>query len=186
MANDPRQLWPAFEVVQFAEPADFPRELAVPLLQQGAPRSLLGHRYHAAEQLTLLEYPPFGQFVRFGKEGLDNSMCLDPGTGAVVVLLHVPQVAPCLVNTSLDRFLASVEFVSSRYPFDGGHLMAGGDPTSEDHDERLSDGVDELREGLQRIDPTAVPNEDTFWSDFLDSVFMGDWDTNVLFGGEER
>jgi hypothetical protein len=173
-------------VVHFAEPTAFPRELALPLLQQGAPRSLLGHRYHAAEQLTLLQYPPFGQFVRFGTEGLANSMCLDLQAGAVVVLSHLPALAPCLVNSSLDRFHASVRFVSSRYPFDGGHLMAGGDPTSEVHDERLSDGVDELREGLQRIDPTAVPNEDTFWSDFLDSVFMGDWDTNVLFGDEER
>jgi hypothetical protein len=94
--------------------------------------------------------------------------------------------ASCLVNSSLDRFFASVHFVSSRYPFDGGYLLEGGDPNSDVHDERLSDTVNALREGLRRIDPTAVPSEGTFWSDFLNSVFMGDWDTDVLFGEGEH
>jgi SUKH-4 immunity protein of toxin-antitoxin system len=187
MANDLRQLWPAYEVVRYAEPADFPRELALPLLQQGAPRSLLDQAYYqAAERLTLLEYPPFGLFVRFGAQALHNHMCLDPRTGAVVVLSSLPALAPGLVNNSLDRFLASVQFVSSRYPFDGGALLEGGDPDSEVHLEHLSDTVNELREGLRRIDPTVVPNEGTLWSDFLDSVFMGDWDTDVLLGNGER
>ena len=69
--------WPRFELVTFPEPTGFPRELATPLLERGAPKDLLGSRFQAANTLTPLEAPPFGLFVRFATDGISDSLCLE-------------------------------------------------------------------------------------------------------------
>lgn len=180
MPEEPANGWPRFELVTFPEPTGFPRELAAPLLGKGAPKSLLGQGYQAADSLTLLDAPPFGRFVRFASDDVTDDMCLDPRTGQVVVITHVPGTPPWLVNSSLEQFIESVRFVIGRFPFDAGFSVEERDVNSHAFDSRWDRVVDELAEALRRIDPVAFSDEDSYWREFIESVQMGNYTTKFV------
>jgi SUKH-4 immunity protein len=149
MAESRSSRWPQFKLVTFPEPTGFPREWATPLLERGAPKNLLGHRFHAADTLTLLEAPPFGQFVRFAAHGLSDRLCLDPRTGQIMVIRgRLPEAEPWPVNSSMEQFIESVRLISARFPFDGGLPEAVGDLDDRGfkaYRTQLDNAVDELR-----------------------------------------
>ncbi len=174
--------WPRFELVTFPEPTDFPRQLAAPLLERGAPKKLLVQGYRAEDRLTLLDAPPYGQFVQFAKIGYSYSMCLDPRTGQVVVIFSVPGGSPSLVNSSLEQFIESARFVIGRFPFDGGDGAAGNDIDIDSLYDKWQTIADELAEPLRQIDPVAFADENGYWRTFLDDVAIGDYSTSDVVG----
>jgi hypothetical protein len=182
MAEEPTKDWPRFELVHFPEPIDFPHDLAAPLLEQGAPKALLA-RYQVADTLTLVNYPPFGEYVQFGRVAISDSVCFDPNSQQIVVISHLPALPVSLVNSTQSQFIESIRFVIDRFPFDKGYA---GDINSETYDVLLEKVADELAAGLRRIDPAALSDGDTFWADFLDSVIMGDWATARIVADESE
>jgi hypothetical protein len=158
--------------------------VATPLLEVGAPKSLNG-RYQAADSLTLLDAPPFGQFVRFAKDSISNSMCLDPRTEQVVVIIDKLLGAdPWLVNSSLGQFIESMRFVIGRLPFYGGLSPEEYDVDTDALDSMVDSVARELAESLRWIDPVAFSGQDSYWREFIDSVQMGDWATELIVGAD--
>jgi SUKH-4 immunity protein of toxin-antitoxin system len=174
--------WPHFDIARFPESSDFPRELAAPLLELGAPRTLLGSGYAVAGRLTLIEVPRFGSFVRFASEDSSNSMCLRPSTGQILVVIHAPNIQPFLVNSTLQQFIASAQFVINRFPFDDQVSAEHTDGDAHGDTSRWARATEELASGLRFIDPAALVAEGTYWSDFLDSVYMGNYSTDLVIG----
>ncbi len=188
--GDAADKWPRFELVTFLEPTGIPNRWDAELLTKGAPKAALGYMYRAARELTLIEAPGFGPLVRFGSSALYHAICLDPRAGAIVQIgymesetANLPQGAfghPTLVNSSLDRFIASVRAIIARFPYDS---SVPGRPV--DNDEELDAltqewerAADEMQETLYRIDP-AIREVDGFWETFLWDVRIGDFSINL-------
>lgn len=167
------------QLVTFSQLPGTSNESAVPLLERGVPKEMLGY-YRAESELTLLELPGGRQFVCFGLLGYSDRVGLDPHTGEVVALLDMrgdgSKWAERPINSSLEQFIASVSAVLNRYPFDNPQ-------TKEESDDRYLDrsraeldrAVTDLRMALRAIDPTAMDDPDGFWMTFLDDVKMGDF-----------
>jgi hypothetical protein len=199
MTDDSTQRWPDFEMVTFSTPTGIPHGWDAELVSKGVPKSLL-RRYTATSTLALLEVPDYGPLVSFGTTMLQNRVCLDPHTRAVVEITYVPTDTinlrasvvglPGHVNASLDQFIACVHAVLDRFPFDSGHPVE--DHEWEDReqawahvDQRFQEwdrAVRDMTETLRRIDTTAVADADTFWRTFLDDVQMGDFATEDILG----
>jgi hypothetical protein len=81
---------------------------------------------------------------------------------------------PRLVNTSLERFAASVKAVISRFPFYGLETRVKGDFAAWE-----ADG-NELAAMLHRVDPSALADPDGFWQTFVDDVKNGDYPTEYV------
>jgi hypothetical protein len=176
--------WPQFELMWFPEPVEFPRVLAVPLLDQGAPKDMLG-RYRSATSLKLMNHPRIGQAVCFGVSMLTDSVCLNPRTGEVL-LVTTPAEGPIwLVNSSLAQFNASVRAVYDRFPFE--HPQTGEDIEPSDVDLEIADrewdqAAADLERTLATIDTRSVVEPNGFWMTFLDDVRAGDFSTDLIVG----
>ncbi len=176
------------ELVTFAGSPGIPHELATPLLERGVPKGMLG-LYRAANALTLQKGSGGRQFVCFGSIAYAHRACLDPQTGAVVALLDLrggeggvggDEWAVGLVNLSLEQFIASVSAVLTRYPFDSPQAQGESDESYLDRSNaELHRAVDDLRQALRAIDPTATADPGRFWLDFIDDVQMGAYSTDI-------
>lgn len=168
------------ELVTFSESPRIPHELAAPLLERGVPKEMLG-RYQAANALTLVETPRRVQLVCFGLVIGSERACLDPHTGAVIEIIDGPQGdewAEWPINSSLEQFIASVDAVLNRYPFDSPQAKEESDDSYLDRTRaELDRAVDDLKAALSAIDPTAMDDPDGFWMTFLDDVQMGNFST---------
>jgi SUKH-4 immunity protein len=131
--------------------------------------------------------------VCFGITGLYGWVCLDPRTGQVVDLIYVPVATTnlqagvlrpaWLVNSSLEKFSASVRVVLDRFPFDRVSMRGNRDLEDSEWDDLSNEwdhAADELEEALRAVDPAAVANRDSFWMTFLDDVRMGDFMTSEM------
>ncbi len=180
--------WPCFTIMTYRAPTGIPHGWDAELLEKGAPDGLV---CAPARELALLEHPDAGPLVCFGTLGCDDYVCLDPRTKRVVLVIYGafragdPQprfVGPAwVVNSSLDRFIASVRAVTERFPFDSD--VTGKDSRGEEDEEARDDrrfkeweqAVLELAETLDRIDPVAPTLGGEFWGDFLADVGMGNY-----------
>ncbi len=164
-----------FELMTFSEPIGVPRELAAPLLERGIPRSMLEY-FLAASELTLVETPHRGQLVCFGFVMSSYRVCLDPCAGEVIAIIDGHpgyESAEWLINSSLEQFLASVEAVLNRYPFDSG--KAQGRRYIVQLASEWKQAADDLKQVLDTIDSTAIAAPDGFWMTFLDDVQRGNF-----------
>lgn len=174
------------ELVTFAASPGIPYEVAAPLLERGAPKAMLG-LYRVADTLTLVENSGGQQLVCFGSLAYESRACLDPQTGAVVCLLDLRGGVGRggdgwlvgLVNSSLERFIASVGAVLSRYPFDSPQAKHESDASYLDRSSvELHRAVDDLRQALSAIDAPAMADPGRFWLDLTDDVYMGAYSTD--------
>lgn len=170
--------WPRFELVTFPEPTGIPHGWDEPLVRQGVPKALIARTYRAASTLMLLDDPRYGPLVRFGKSGVSDSICLDPRTGHIVMIVDAPDGPAWLVNSSLEQFIASVRVVIGRFPF---YERERGNDLEEL--ERIGD---ELAQAIGSIDPAAVVDPNGFWQMFIADVMNGDFATEDIVGeGDE-
>lgn len=181
--------WPRFEMVTFSKPTGIPHGWDRELVSKGVPKDLLG-AYQATHDLTLLEAQWGEQFVCFGVGGHDDYFCLNPRTEAVIDIVYVAigtinrvsgvQGSPIFVNSSLDRFIASVRAVVNRFPFESSNL-AQTQGYEQDDPAKLWELVsEELFEILRQIDPVAMADLDGFWMTFVSDVQMGDYSTEMI------
>jgi SUKH-4 immunity protein len=168
--------WPRFELVTFPEPTGIPHGWDEPLVRQGVPKALIERTYQAASRLTLLDDPRYGPLVRFGESGLSDSICLDPRTGQVLLIIDAPDGPAWLVNSSLEQFIETVRVVIERFPFYG---------VASELEERERIG-DELAEAIRSIDPAAGVDPNGFWQIFLADVMIGDFATEDIVGGDDE
>jgi hypothetical protein len=88
-----------------------------------------------------------------------------------------------VVNSTLGQFIASVQTVTARFPFDseGTREDRGGAPTEDRwvRAERLENervqAAEDLVTSLRRIDPASVADLDGFWMAFVADVQMGNY-----------
>jgi hypothetical protein len=164
-----------FELMTFSEPVGVPQELAAPLLERSIPRSMLEY-FMAASELTLVETPRRGQLVCFGRVMDSYRVCLDPCANEVFAIIdghpgYEPTEWP--INSSLEQFLASVEAVLNRYPFDSGQTQ--GRRYIVQLASEWNQAADDLKQALDAIDSTAITVPDGFWMTFLDEVQRGNF-----------
>ncbi len=195
MYSDTEHRWPRFGMVFFSQPAEMPIDLIAPLMTRGVPKSLLG-RYTAASELTLFALSDYGQLICFGTYGRFGKICLNPPTGQIVDILAARESRdgpdgmhelvklvrdPRLVNSSLERFIASVQAVLDRFPFDSevAEEATGQDGEPDHLAEEWGCAAEELQQTLCRIDP-AIADTDGFWMNFLDDVRIGDFATQMV------
>ncbi len=164
-----------FELMTFSESTGVPQELAAPLLERSIPRSMLEY-FMAASELTLVEAPHRGQLVCFGSVMSTYRVCLDPYAGEVIAIIDGHpgyESAEWLINSSLEQFLASVETVLNRYPFDSGKAV--GRRYIDQLESEWNQAADDLKQALDAIDSTATAVPDGFWMTFLDEVQRGNF-----------
>lgn len=163
------------ELITFSEPTGVPQELAAPLLERGIPKSMLEY-FLAASELTLVETPDRGQLVCFGSVMDSYPVCLDPCASEVFAIIDgQPEDEPAEwpINSSLEQFLASVEAVLNRYPFDSGKTQ--GRRYIAQLESEWNQAADDLKQALDAIDSTAIAVPDGFWMTFLDEVQRGNF-----------
>jgi hypothetical protein len=115
--------------------------------------------------LTLVATPDAQDLVRFAGDRF-GALCLDDD-GRVLSLITDADGRllrePSLVNTSLERHVATVQAATARFPFDDGLS-----------DEDLELVADELRSHLEPIDREAW-YPDGYWDKFYWHVTIGDY-----------
>ncbi|MEU8182963.1 SUKH-4 family immunity protein [Micromonospora sp. NPDC049044] len=92
--------------------------------------------------------------LRFGyaTAGLSGEFCLDPGTGAVLIIDDLP--SRTFVNSSLDLYARSLRLVADLAP-----AIVGGDP------DRWEDAKNEMQRLIEEWDAPAMI-VDSYW-DFI-------------------
>jgi hypothetical protein len=166
------------ELVTYTASAGIPQDLAAPLLERGVPKGLLG-RYEAASALRVVATPRRGYLVCFGTAMGSYPVCLDPHTGEVLEIIAGPpgdEWAEWPINSTLERFIASVSVVLNRYPFDSPQTEGESDERYLDRlRAELDRAVGDLKADLTAIDPAALQDPDGFWMTFIDDVHMGNF-----------
>lgn len=100
--------------------------------------------------------------VRIGHSREQEDIAIDVATGEVV-LVDGGSVAG-VVNTDLDSFVRSLEFVAGHLPF----------YSEEDDFEEAEEAARQLADGLAAIDSRSA-DEGSYWADFLSDVADGDY-----------
>ncbi len=163
------------EMVQLAVTSSRPSRLGgEPVQTLVVPASLLGGRYRALQSIDVIDRPASGErLLAFGRTGDNVLLALDSGSSSVVEILG--DEPSRIVNSSLDRFIATVRAVHHRFPF---------------YDRDAADAVmdraaDDLLRIVEQVDPEAVI-PDRFWSTFVDDVRMGDFSTQAVDAAENQ
>lgn len=106
-------------------------------------------------------------------------VCLDSHTGEVLAIIVGPpgdEWAEWPINSTLERFTASVGAVLNRYPFDSPQAKGESDDSYLDRTRgELDRAADDLKAALSAIDPREVEDPDGFWMTFIDDVQMGNF-----------
>jgi hypothetical protein len=106
--------------------------------------------------------------VRFGLARSDEYICLTLDDLSIVEVVPADSSVISLVNTDLDKFLDSMAFCETRYPY----------YTDQDDVDVTIAVSTALRDGLAKIDPRALlPG--SYWSNFLADVANGDYSIAV-------
>ena len=144
------------------------------LFQRGIPETLLGGRYHADPDLTVLTRGERAPVLRFGTSGLSQAIGIDLATGEVVAVADVSSRPAILVNTTAGTFTSTVQAMIARFPY----------YAKDASDEEIDRAAEELRELIRSIDEkAAVPG--CYWPAFADDVRMGDFNTEDVLSWED-
>jgi len=172
---------PRFETRVFAESpqvvgliAHLP-EVRRALFETGIPKGLLGGRYLADPELTVLAREGLASVVRFGTSGRTDAIGVAVDSGNVVDIIDVPWVPANFVNTTVGLFTRTVQALVERFPY-----------YSKDAEWVEIDSVCvELRKIIRSIDAGAVM-PDYYWPTFVDDVQMGDFSTEDILMWQRR
>jgi SUKH-4 immunity protein len=136
------------------------------LFDDGIPKGLLGGRYTADPDLTILAREGHAPVVRFGTSGLSEAIGIDSANGNVIEVIDTPWKPTNLVNTTVALFTLTVRALIERFPY----------YAKDAEDEEIDSVAEELREIIRSIDAkAAVPGN--YWPTFVDDVQMGDFNT---------
>jgi len=194
--NQQRSNWPHFQLVYFPQTTDSLRELGAPLLTSGMPKSLLkGYQSLAALGLIKIEN---ADLVYFGINSPYTHMCWNPLTGEVVEIVATRLdnlntlplskdsshkfvvgshfVALNKVNSTTNHFIAFVQAVYDRFPFDAEEKKDGED----DNDALSADwnrAANDLEAVFKKIESVVMQDVKGFWFNFLSDVRDGAYST---------
>lgn len=145
------------------------------LFESGIPQSLLGGRYMANPELSVLERDGHAPVLCFGVSGLFVTMGIDTVNGNVVYVLDVPEKPVNLVNATVMLFSRTVQALIERFPYHA----------KDAENEELDAVSDELRGIIRSIDPEAAA-PGCYWPSFVDDVRMGDFNTEDILAWERN
>jgi len=145
------------------------------LFEIGIPQSLLGGRYTAYTEPSVLPRDGHPPVVCFGSSGPFVTIGIDTENGNVVYVLDVPEKPVNLVNATAILFTQTVQALIGRFPYH-----------AKDAENQELDAVSaELREIIRSIDPEAAVLG-RYWPSFVDDVQMGDFNTEDILAWERR
>lgn len=118
--------------------------------------------------LRLIEAPPLGRLVRFGRRAGDGEeFCVNPATGEVVVVME--GIPPNFVNSSIDLLNHTIE-LARRFE----RQFTTGDA------EECWTASEDFLDLLQQIDPPAADGAN-YWGAFAADAQAGDYSDNPNF-----
>lgn len=138
------------------------------LKAEGIPKQVINIFRAAGDNPNESEVPIPGDAVLLGYSRWDEPVYADPVTGAVYLPPFQGEEKPMLVNSSLEAFTVSLDYIGNRYPFKVPEETIGA----------AMDLAAELTAKLQEIDEASTLEPDGFWATFLDDVANGDYSSS--------
>jgi hypothetical protein len=149
------------------------RVAANDLTRQGVPKEIF-EAYRAAEAITHIVVNR-KNLLRFGRDGLYSSMCMDVATGSIVTL--APDSTTRFVNSSLEKFIETAKAVTARFPFYG--------ENDADVKEVVDRAVKDVTDAIRSVEESAF-ERDGFWGTLVADIQMGDFATEWIVSGRFR